>query len=364
MNTIVSIKLSFGRLEEKFQDKLGFLNSRKKKHGKSILLSFILGELPKISGTLRLCGTKSCVVQSPWIQSAKIEENILFGKEMDRERYDKIVRALYQDVHIYLFDDPFSVVNAHTGSHMFKYDDILHSGSDFMVLVGAYKAALLVLDSRQAGPVSENESVRDNNGGENNVVVEPQTQLIQEEEREKGSVGIPIYWKYITTVYGGALMPFILLAQLLFQILQVGSTYWMAWETPASNDGKPVVSGSKLSIVYVSLVIGSSFFILAYSMLLITAGYRTATPLFNKLHLCIFRAPMSFFDTTPHGLILNRVSNFNMSYALCIGLVVAYALDLHMAQVELIWNFCNLENKLISVHRILQSIPDDPPLFN
>ncbi|KDP39251.1 hypothetical protein JCGZ_01008 [Jatropha curcas] len=126
--------------------------------GKSSLLSCILGEVPKISGTLKLCGKKAYVAQSPWIQSGKIEENILFGKEMDKERYERILeacslkkdleilpfgdqtvigerginlsggqkqriqiaRALYQDADIYLFDDPFSAVDAHTGSHLFK----------------------------------------------------------------------------------------------------------------------------------------------------------------------------------------------------------------------------------------------------
>jgi ATP-binding cassette subfamily C (CFTR/MRP) protein 2 len=126
--------------------------------GKSSLLSCILGEVPKISGTIKLCGTKAYVAQSPWIQSGKIEENILFGKEMDREKYESILeacslkkdleilsfgdqtvigerginlsggqkqriqiaRALYQDADIYLFDDPFSAVDAHTGSHLFK----------------------------------------------------------------------------------------------------------------------------------------------------------------------------------------------------------------------------------------------------
>ena len=126
--------------------------------GKSSLLSCMLGEVPKISGLLKLCGTKAYVAQSPWIQSGRIEENILFGKEMDRERYERILhacslkkdlevlsfgdqtiigewginlsggqkqrvqiaRALYQDADIYLFDDPFSAVDAHTGTHLFK----------------------------------------------------------------------------------------------------------------------------------------------------------------------------------------------------------------------------------------------------
>lgn len=126
--------------------------------GKSSLLSCILGEMSKVSGSVKLCGTKAYVSQSPWIQSGKVEENILFGKEMNRERYLRVLeacslnkdleilsfgdqtvigerginlsggqkqriqiaRALYQDSDIYLLDDPLSAVDAHTGSHLFK----------------------------------------------------------------------------------------------------------------------------------------------------------------------------------------------------------------------------------------------------
>ncbi|KAM5570157.1 hypothetical protein ABKV19_017257 [Rosa sericea] len=363
--------------------------------GKSSLLSCILGEVPKISGTLKLCGTKAYVSQSPWIQSGKIEQNILFGKEMDRERYEgvleacslkkdleilsfgdqtvigerginlsggqkqriQIARALYQDADIYLFDDPFSAVDAHTGSHLFKeclmgllssktviyvthqveflpaadivlvmkdgkitqagkFNDILNSGTDFMDLVGAHNEALSALDSVGVGPVEKTSiSKEDNNSASTTGAVQKvdnrdvqDRQLVQEEEREKGKVGFSVYWKYITTAYGGALVPFILLAQILFQLLQIGSNYWMAWATPVSADMKPTVTISTLIIVYVALAVGSSFCVLFRALLLPTAGYKTATILFNKMHLCIFRAPMSFFDATPSGRILNRAS--------------------------------------------------------
>lgn len=126
--------------------------------GKSSLLSSILGEMPKVSGVVKVSGMKAYVSQSPWIQSGKIEDNILFGKDMDRQRYDmvleacslkkdleilsfgdqtvigerginlsggqkqriQIARAMYQDAAIYLFDDPFSAVDAHTGTHLFN----------------------------------------------------------------------------------------------------------------------------------------------------------------------------------------------------------------------------------------------------
>ncbi|KAK5786564.1 hypothetical protein PVK06_041201 [Gossypium arboreum] len=75
--------------------------------GKSSFLSCLLGELPKISGTLKLCGTTAYVAQSPWIQSGKIVDNILFGKEMDRDKYDKVLEAcaLKKDLEILSFGD-------------------------------------------------------------------------------------------------------------------------------------------------------------------------------------------------------------------------------------------------------------------
>jgi ABC-type nitrate/sulfonate/bicarbonate transport system ATPase subunit len=36
---------------------------------------------------------------------------------------------LYQEADIYLFDDPFSAVDAHTGSHLFKVRDSLYLSS-------------------------------------------------------------------------------------------------------------------------------------------------------------------------------------------------------------------------------------------
>ena len=205
-----------------------------------------------------------------------------------------------------------------------KYNDILNYGSDFVELVGAHKKALSALESIEAekssimsensvdtGSTSEVVPKEENRNGQTGNIEGtdgPKAQLVQEEEREKGKVGFSVYWKYITTAYGGALVPFILLSQILFQLLQIGSNYWMAWATPVSEDVKPAVGGSTLILVYVALAIGSSLCVLSRAMLVVTAGYRTATILFNKMHLSIFRAPMSFFDATPSGRILNRVS--------------------------------------------------------
>ncbi|MCO5560463.1 hypothetical protein L7F22_014078 [Adiantum nelumboides] len=125
---------------------------------KSSFLLSILGEIPKISGTVNVCGTIAYVAQSPWIQTGRAVDNILFGKAMNRVLYQNVLhvcaltkdlelfshgdqteigergiklsggqkqrfqlaRAVYQDADIYLLDDPFSAVDAHTGQHLYK----------------------------------------------------------------------------------------------------------------------------------------------------------------------------------------------------------------------------------------------------
>ncbi|XP_042486788.1 ABC transporter C family member 3-like [Macadamia integrifolia] len=374
--------------------------------GKSSLLSCILGEVPKVSGAIKLNGTKAYVAQSPWIQSGTIEDNILFGKEMEKTRYMmvleacslkndlelfafgdqtiigerginlsggqkqriQIARALYHDADIYLLDDPFSAVDAHTGAHLFKeclqgildsktviyvthqieflpsadlilvmkagmitqagkYKEILNSGTDLMDLVGTHKKVLAVLNSIECRAVMDNliigeedssmlcnekpiqeDEQREPKNDKTEKWVQPVGQLVQEKKRDKGRVGLSIYCKYVTAAYKGVFVPLILLVQVLFQLLLIVSSYWMVWATPISEDVQPHVRGSTIIFIYMALILGSSLCILVRSILIITIGYKTATLLFNKMHLNIFRAPMSFFDSTPSGRILNRAS--------------------------------------------------------
>jgi ABC-type multidrug transport system fused ATPase/permease subunit len=107
---------------------------------------------------IQVCGRIAYVSQTAWIQTGSIQENILFGSEMDRQRYHdtlercslvkdlellpygdlteigergvnlsggqkqriQLARALYQNADIYLLDDPFSAVDAHTATSLFN----------------------------------------------------------------------------------------------------------------------------------------------------------------------------------------------------------------------------------------------------
>ena len=125
--------------------------------GKSSLLSCLLGEVPRVRGRVLVAGRVAYVPQSAWIQNATVRDNILFGRQLEEERYAAVLRccaletdlalfshgdatqigergvnlsggqkqriqlarALYQEADVYLLDDPFSAVDAHTGSELF-----------------------------------------------------------------------------------------------------------------------------------------------------------------------------------------------------------------------------------------------------
>ncbi|KAK0583133.1 hypothetical protein LWI29_033687 [Acer saccharum] len=374
--------------------------------GKSSLLSCMLGEMQKLAGTVKISGTKAYVPQSPWILTGNIRDNILFGNQYDSHKYEKtvkacallkdfelfpcgdlteigerginmsggqkqriqIARAVYQDADIYLLDDPFSAVDAHTGTQLFeeclmgmlkdktvlyvthqveflpaadlilvmqngriaqagRFDELLQQNIGFEVIVGAHNEALdsiltvenssrtsqdLVPEAESSTDTTSNAVlIHSQHDSEHNLsldITKKEGKLIQEEEREKGSIGKEVYWYYLTAVKGGALVPIIILAQSSFQVLQVASNYWMAWTSPTTSEAEPIVEMKVILLVYTLLAVGSAFCVLLRAMLVATTGLRTAQKLFTSMLHSILRAPMAFFDSTPTGRILNRAS--------------------------------------------------------
>ncbi|XP_028320649.1 multidrug resistance-associated protein 4-like isoform X2 [Gouania willdenowi] len=126
--------------------------------GKSSLLSAILGELPCDTGSVRVKGHLAYCSQQPWVFPGSVRTNILFGREMDCRRYDKVLmacalkrdlellpdgdltligdrgatlsggqkarinlaRAVYEEADVYLLDDPLSAVDPEVGKHLFE----------------------------------------------------------------------------------------------------------------------------------------------------------------------------------------------------------------------------------------------------
>ena len=219
-----------------------------------------------------------------------------------------------------------------------RFEELLKQKIGFEVLVGAHSEALESIltvenssrtsqsptadDESDADSISNAELLHTQHDSEHNLSLEIKEKggkLVQDEEREKGSIGKDVYWSYLTTVKGGALIPFIILAQSSFQVLQVASNYWMAWTSPPTSEAEPKLAMTYILLVYVLLAVGSSLCVLVRATLLALAGLWTSQKLFTNMLHSILRAPMAFFDSTPFGRILNRVTS-TLTYFMLISI--------------------------------------------
>lgn len=111
-----------------------------------------------VSGDLIVNGTVSYASQEPWVFASTIKQNIVFGQEYNKHRYNDVVRvcalhkdfkqfphgdmtivgdrgaslsggqkarinlarAVYRNADIYLLDDPLSAVDVHVAKHLYE----------------------------------------------------------------------------------------------------------------------------------------------------------------------------------------------------------------------------------------------------
>lgn len=76
--------------------------------GKSSLLNAILAEMHRVGGQISIGNQEegfALVSQEAWIQQCTIRDNILFGRQYDHRRYEKVLEAaaLSQDLAVSLF---------------------------------------------------------------------------------------------------------------------------------------------------------------------------------------------------------------------------------------------------------------------
>lgn len=57
----------------------------------------ILHELPQTEGSVKVRGKISYTSQQPWVFSASLRQNIVFGNKFDNARYSKIIKACALD---------------------------------------------------------------------------------------------------------------------------------------------------------------------------------------------------------------------------------------------------------------------------
>ena len=75
--------------------------------GKSSYIQALLGELPKVNGSLSVGGSIAYVAQEAFIVNTTVRENIIFGKPFDMAKYRAVLEAsaLMPDLHQFAAGD-------------------------------------------------------------------------------------------------------------------------------------------------------------------------------------------------------------------------------------------------------------------
>ncbi|XP_064477247.1 multidrug resistance-associated protein 1-like [Ornithodoros turicata] len=266
-----------------------------------------------------------------------------------------LARAVYQDKDIYLLDDPLSAVDSHVGGSIFddvigpkgllrrktrilvtnslsvlsEVDVVVYLQGGRIVESGTYKA--LIKSGKHfaefvkehvnftEGETSEEESSSvlrhrtiseyrlDSSKSESQHIDEPHSgfQLLQEETVQTGSVKIGVYMTYLKNV-GLQLIVATLVGFAASRAFDIGANLWLSeWNKDARVPEDNRYPGFRLGI-YAVLGFCQGIFSFIGTAALANGTVRAARRLHDRMLGAVVRAPMSFFDTTPLGRILNR----------------------------------------------------------
>ncbi|KOM27447.1 hypothetical protein LR48_Vigan406s025700 [Vigna angularis] len=327
--------------------------------GKSSFLYAVLGEIPKISGTVNVFGNIAYVSQTSWIQSGTDINDFSHGDLTEigqrginmsggQKQRIQLARPVYNDADIYLLDDPFSAVDAHTAAILFKdcvmtalrektvilvthqveflsevdkilvmdggnvtqsgkYENLLTTGTAFEQLMTAHKEAITELDQNNENRIQREESqgvYKNQSEGEISTEGQLGLQLTKEEGKEIGDVGFKTLWDYISFSSGSLRLFYIILAQCAFVALQTASTIWLALAIDI-----PKITTAFLVGLYSLISFSGAAFVYIRSLLSAYLGLNASKAFFTSFNTAIFKAPMLFFDSTPIGRILTRASS-------------------------------------------------------
>uniref|UniRef100_A0A7N8YIK0 Multidrug resistance-associated protein 4 n=1 Tax=Mastacembelus armatus TaxID=205130 RepID=A0A7N8YIK0_9TELE len=333
--------------------------------GKSSLLSAILGELSRESGVVKVKGELSYISQKPWIFPGTIRSNILFGKELNPQRYDRVLRACalkrdmdrlpggdlamvgdrganlsggqkarvnlaraaYQDADIYLLDDPLSAVDAEVGRHLFEdcICGLLRKKPRILVThqLQYLKAAdqILVLNEGHMVACGTYKELQGSGVDFTSLLKEEEVQ----EEKRQGTTPIPGTVSHVFhTLSDNSMSSMSSLTSSLHSLVD-GAEQAVVQPTVAESRSEGNV-GLRMYVKY--FMAGANFLVLLVLIFLNVLAHVTTSVLFGfirslvffnvlvssaqTLHTSMFnsilRTPLRFFDINPIGRILNRFS--------------------------------------------------------
>ncbi|KAK3189623.1 hypothetical protein Dsin_029184 [Dipteronia sinensis] len=164
------------------------------------------------------------------------------------------------------------------------------------------------------GTVGSGSLSRKKSTGENRSVYKSKSEdissskLIEDEEQETGRVSLDVYKQYCTQAFGWWAVASLTLTSLLWQACL--------------------------------MAIVSAIFVAIKSFLVPFLSLRTAQSFFNQLLSSILHAPMSFFDTTPSGRILTRVSTDQANVDLYVPMYLSLVIVMYFTLLGIVFITC------------------------
>ncbi|XP_072025399.1 ATP-binding cassette sub-family C member 9-like [Amphiura filiformis] len=283
-----------------------------------------------------------------------------------------VARAMYSDKEIVLMDDPLSALDVHVGDHLFTdgIKGILLKAKRTVILVthqlqhlqhanlvlvmkdgriveqGTFddivsRDANLFADwsltqdihSESATSASEfddeeerrarKEQMRQksigvtgqNTGkGKPDYVKSTTGELMEAEELERGSVSYEVYL-YLLKSMGWPTIISYLIFRILQEVANIGRQFWLAaWSDAGvvlnrTANSTEEVDSNYYVIGYTAISLGLLIATIMMALFGVIAFYLAAKHIHVAMVRNIFRSPIRFFDTTPVGRILNRLSN-------------------------------------------------------
>eukprot|EP00250_Pteridium_aquilinum_P010315 c19292_g1_i1 orf=266-5158(-) len=275
-----------------------------------------------------------------------------------------IARAVYADADVYIFDDPLSALDAHVARQVFEaciqeelcdktrllVTNQLHflSGVDNILLVnggeikeqGTYdelimKGPLFKQLMENAGKMEESpkteSSKTDTHTESSKTLGFPNAKsytevkqgdtdatsmenskrkkggkstLTKSEERETGIISWSVLERYQSALGGCWVVCVFFFCYALIEATRASSSTWLSvWTNPTSGETHGSLFYTGIYALFSSLQILTT---LSNSLWIITCSLSAAQCLHNNMLAAILRAPMSFFNSTPLGRIINR----------------------------------------------------------
>ncbi|CAO1343275.1 unnamed protein product [Diamesa hyperborea] len=152
--------------------------------------------------------------------------------------------------------------------------------------------------SRKASEKSEQQTLQP---------VKVKTKLIDTEEAATGSVGSGVYFRYFKSI--GVWMS---ISAVMFNLVNQGtsvfSNIWLSEWSQSKTAGTDESVRNLYMGVYGGLGVAQAITLFSTSVVFAIGCLRAAKDLHMKILRNTFRLPMSFFDTTPLGRVMNRFS--------------------------------------------------------